>query len=255
MQFEEIQGERVPKIGLGTWAMRGQECYRAVLSALEMGYRHIDTAQMYGNEREVGSAIAQSRVDRSELFVVSKVRSSNLSYEDVIEAGRQSRDKLGLAVMDLYLIHWPSHHFPIEETMRGMNQLVEEGVTRLIGVSNFSVAEIEAAQAASESPIFTNQVLYYLGLGLNDMLTYCRANDVLLTAYTPLGKGRLAGHRGIAVVAARHGVTQAQVALRWLIEQDKVVTIPKSSNPARQRENLNVFGFELTADEQDELAG
>jgi diketogulonate reductase-like aldo/keto reductase len=134
-----------------------------------------------------------------------------------------------------------------------MNQLVDAGVTRLIGVSNFSVAELKAAQAASSAPIFTNQVLYHIGMTEEALLAHCRANDVLLTAYTPLGRGRLAGHQGIAAAAARHDVTPAQIALRWVIEQEKVVTIPKSSNGARQMENLDVFGFELTPEDRAAL--
>ncbi len=254
MEYVELHGERVPKIGLGTWAMHGEVCYRAVLRALEMGYRHLDTAQMYHNEREVGRAIADSGVDRHELFVVSKVRSSHLSYQDVVDAGRSSRELLGLEQLDLYLVHWPNASFPIEETMRGMDELASAGVSRLIGVSNFSVAEFEAAQAASQSRLFTNQVPYYVGHPQPDLLSYCQQNQVLLTAYSPVAKGRLPGDRQLQSIGERHGVTAAQVALRWLVQQQLVVAIPKSSDPGRQRENLEVFDFELTDDELQTLA-
>lgn len=254
MHFEEVQGERIPKIGLGTWALRGSECHRAVVSALEMGYRHLDTAEMYANEAEVGQAIADSGVDRGELFVVSKVRSSHLGYEDVVSAGRRSLRLLGLDVIDLYLVHWPNSQFPIEQTMRGMNELIEQGISRLIGVSNFSVAELDEAQAVSQARLFTNQVPYYIGRPQTEMLEYCRQQELLLTAYSPLAKGRLAGDRRLAEIAQRHQATPAQVALRWLIEQDKVVTIPKSAHPARQMENLDVFGFELSDDDRAALA-
>lgn len=255
MEYVELRGERVPKIGLGTWAMRGDTCYRAVRSALEIGYRHLDTAQMYDNEAEVGRAIADSGVDRAELFVVSKVRSSHLAYRDVVEAGHSSREALGLEQLDLYLVHWPNERFPIEETMRGMAELVQQGVTRLVGVSNFSAAEFEAAQAASQSGVFTNQVPYYVGHPQARLLEYCRKNNVLLTAYSPVAKGQLASDRQLREIGQRYGVTAAQVALRWLIQQESVVAIPKSARPDRQRENLEVFGFSLTGQEMELLAG
>lgn len=255
MEYVELDGERVPKIGLGTWSMRGQTCYRATLSALEMGYRHLDTAQMYGNEAEVGRAIAESGVERSELFVVSKVRSSTLGYQQVVDAGRSSRDLLGLEQLDLYLVHWPNPQYPIEQTMQGMNELVQQGVTRLIGVSNFSVAGFEAAQRASEAKVFTNQVPYYVGHPQPDLLPYCQEQGVLLTAYSPVAKGRLTRDRQLRRIGERHGVSAAQVALRWLIQQEQVVAIPKSADAGRQRENLEIFDFTLSDEEMNVLAG
>lgn len=253
MEYVELGGEQVPKIGIGTWAMRGKPAYRAMCSALELGYRHIDTAQMYGNEAEIGRALSDSGVPRSELFVVSKVRSSTLSRQQVLDAGRSSRELLGLDQIDLYLVHWPNPSFPIQDTMQGMNQLVQQGVTRLIGVSNFSVPELQAAQRASEAGIFTNQVPYYVGHGQPDLLPYCQQTGVLLTAYSPLGRGQLAGSRRMRQVAAAHGVSAAQVALRWLIQQPMVVAIPKASDPAHQQANLQVFDFELTEAEMLDL--
>lgn len=254
MEHVESKGERLPKVGLGTWAMRGETCYRAVLGALEIGYRHLDTAQMYGNEAEVGRAIADSGVARDELFVVSKVRSSHLSYQDVLDAGHDSRAKLGLEQLDLYLIHWPNARFPIEDTMRGMDELVEQGVTRLVGVSNFSVDEFEAAEQASQASVFTNQVPYYIGHPQPRLLPYCQQNQIPLTAYSPVGKGRLTNDAELTRIGERYGVTAAQVALRWLVQQEWVVAIPKSSNPERQRQNLDVFGFSLSEPEMQALA-
>ncbi|GMR10876.1 MAG: aldo/keto reductase [Anaerolineae bacterium] len=249
MEYAEIQGESVPKIGLGTWNMRGQECYRATLSALELGYRHIDTAEMYENESEVGRAIADSGVSRSELFLVTKVSASHLSQSGVLQAAEGSLQRLNIDVIDLYLVHWPSDRIPIEETMAGMNELVDSGKVRRIGVSNFSLRQLEQAEAASSARIFTNQIEYFIGQPQEPMLQYCQKNGVLLTAYSPLDRGRLSQNQALEATADAHGVTVAQVALRWLIQQENVVAIPKSTHPDRQRENLDVFGFELSSEQ------
>jgi diketogulonate reductase-like aldo/keto reductase len=249
VEFLEIQGERVPKIGLGTWNMRGDSCYQGALSALETGYRHIDTAEMYRNEVEVGRAIADSSADRSEIFLVTKVSASHLSYDGVLEAADSSLQRLGLDVIDLYLVHWPNDRIPIEETMAGMNELVKQGKVRQIGVSNFSVRELQEAEAASQARIFTNQIEYFIGHPVEAVLRYCQENDILLTAYSPLDRGHLHPSKALEAIAEAHGVTIAQVALRWLIQQENVVAIPKSAHPGRQRENLDVFGFELSADQ------
>ena len=253
MEFLEVQGERLPKIGLGTWNMRGDACYQATLTALELGYRHIDTAEMYRNEAEVGRAIADSKVDRSEIFLTTKVSASNLRHDGVLEAAESSLQRLGLETIDLYLVHWPNENIPVDETMAGMNELVTRGNVRRIGVSNFSVRELQEAKAASKASIFTNQIEYFIGHPEQAMLHYCQENDILLTAYSPLDRGHLRSSPALSAIAEAHGVTIMQVALRWLIQQDNVVAIPKSADADRQRENLDVFGFELSLDEVAQL--
>jgi diketogulonate reductase-like aldo/keto reductase len=253
MEHVEIQGESVPKIGLGTWNMRGQACYRATLSALELGYRHIDTAEMYRNESEVGRAIVDSGVDRSELFLVTKVSASHLSHEGVLQAAESSLQRLSLELIDLYLVHWPNDRIPIEETMAGMNELVDNGKVRRIGVSNFSVRQLGEAEAASSARIFTNQIEYFIGQSQERMLQYCQEKGVLLTAYSPLDRGHLRQNQALEAIADAHGVTVVQVALRWLIQQENVVAIPKSAHPDRQRENLDIFGFELSSEQIAQL--
>ena len=254
MEHVEIQGERVPKIGLGTWNMRGEACYRGVLSAFELGYRHIDTAEMYRNEAEVGRAIADSGVDRGEFFLTTKVSASHLSAEGVQQAARGSLKRLGLDAIDLYLVHWPNERIPIEHTMEGMNLLVEHGIVRKIGVSNFSVPQLQEAEAASSIKIFTNQIEYFIGHPQNAMLRYCQENGILLTAYSPLDRGHLRKSPELEAAARVHGVTAEQVALRWLIQQQNVIAIPKSADADRQRSNLDVFGFDLSQEEIAELA-
>ena len=253
MEFLEIQGERVPKIGLGTWNMRGNSCFRATLSAIGLGYRHLDTAEMYRNEEEVGRAIAESGVDRSEIFLTTKVSESHHSHEGVLQAADRSLQRLNIDTIDLYLVHWPSNRIPIEETMAGLNELVNLGKVRRIGVSNFSVRQLEEAEAASKVRIFTNQIEYFIGHPVDAMLRYCQDNDILLTAYSPLNRGHLHSSNALEAIAEAHQVTKSQVALRWLIQQENVVAIPKSAHPDRQRENLDIFGFELTADQITQL--
>ncbi|MFQ5922530.1 MAG: aldo/keto reductase [Anaerolineales bacterium] len=249
MEYVEIQDESVPKIGLGTWNMRGEACYRATLSALELGYRHIDTAEMYHNESEVGRAIADSGADRSDIFLVTKVSASHLSHEGVLQAAESSLQRLSLDTIDLYLVHWPNDRIPIEETMAGMNELVDNGKVRRIGVSNFSARQLGEAEGSSSARIFTNQIEYFIGHPQEAMLRYCQENEILLTAYSPLDRGHLRRNRALEAIAEAHGVTVAQIALRWLIQQENVVAIPKSVHPGRQRENLDVFSFELSSEQ------
>jgi len=190
MEFERVQGVDIPKIGLGTWQLQGNTCYRAVLSALELGYRHLDTAEIYDNESEVGRAIADSRVARSELFLVTKVWTDHLAYPAVLRAARGSLKRLGVDQIDLYLVHWPKASMPIADTMQAMNELVEGGQVLRLGVSNFNVEQFEAAQSASSVKLFTNQVPFAVGRVDTSMLEYCQQNEVLLTAYSPLDRGR-----------------------------------------------------------------
>ena len=249
-----MQGVVIPKIGFGTWQLQGNTCYRAMLSAIELGYRHIDTAEIYGNEQPVGRAIADSGVDRSEIFLVTKVWTDHLAYPEVLRAAHGSLKRLGLDQIDLYLVHWPTARMPVADTMRAMNELVEAGQVGRIGVSNFSLQQFEQAQSASSVKLFTNQVPFAIGGSDREMLAYCQQNDILLTAYSPLDRGRLARSRVLKAVGDRCGKTAAQVALRWCVQQENVVAIPKSASPERQSENLGVFDFELTTADLAELA-
>lgn len=249
----QIQGVQVPRIGLGTWDLRGSEAERAIESALELGYRHIDTAEMYRNEAEIGRALARAEVPRDELFLVSKVLSSNLRTSDVIEACRRSLEKLRTEYLDLYLIHSPNDRVPIEETMAGLDRLIEEGRVRHIGVSNFSVRQLEEARAASAYPLLTNQVHFHLHYRQDDMVAYCNREGLLLTAYTPLARARLKHEAVLQEMGERYGKSPLQIALRWLLQQGNVVAIPKSSKRQNQRENLTVFDFNLAAEDMERL--
>lgn len=252
MEYVGVRGVEVPGLGFGTARITGDECRAAVEDAIDLGYRHIDTAQMYDNEGEVGDAIARSRVDREELFVVTKVHRRNLAYEDVLDSVADSLERLGTEI-DLLLIHAPSRTVPTAESIEAMNQLQRDGRVDAIGVSNFSVGQLREAIDASETPILTNQVEYHPFKDQSDVLAFCIENDILLTAYSPVAKGRVVGNPTLQAIGDRYGKTEAQVALRWLLQQDNVAAIPKAASREHREENLDVFDFRLTDDEMTRI--
>lgn len=254
MEYETVRGERVPAIGLGTYQLQGREGIEAIKRALDMGYRHLDTAELYDNETVVGTALGESSVAREDVFLTTKVWKTNLAYDDVLASARRSAEKLGIDVVDLLLIHSPSATVPVAETIDAMNTLQAEGTVRHVGVSNFSVGQVREAMAASETPIFTNQVEYHPYEDQSELLAFCIENDVLLTAYSPLAKGRVARDATLADIGERYGKSGAQVALRWLVQQPRVVAIPKAGGGAHLRENLDVFDFRLTDAEMETVA-
>jgi diketogulonate reductase-like aldo/keto reductase len=268
MKYEMLNGTRIPKIGFGTWKIGGgstadpsqdKRSLAGLRSALELGYTHFDTAEVYASghtEKLLGQAIRASGISRETLFITSKVDPSNLRYKDVLAACEKSLRRLGTDFLDLYLIHWPSRGIPLDESFRGLNQLVREGRVRRVGVSNFDVRLLEQARAESETPVFTDQVPYSLGnrsYVRNGALKYCQQNDILLTAYSPIEKGRLRGSTTLRSIADAHGATSYQIALAWLISQPRVITIPMSLDPKHQAENLAAAEIELTEGEIEQL--
>jgi diketogulonate reductase-like aldo/keto reductase len=253
MKLETILEQQIPKIGLGTWQMRGDSCRQSVLSALQLGYRHLDTAEYYRNETEVGQAIRESGLPRDDLFITSKVWSNHYQRKAVVQACEDSLRRLDLDYLDLYLIHHPSDAVPLEETLAGMEDLVQGGKTRLIGVSNFPVALLKRSRELVSVPIFTNQVKYHPFHSQQDLLKYCQEKQILLTSYTPLDKGRVQGDDTLKTIGEKYGKTAAQVSLRWLIQQPMLITIPKASSRQHQQENLEVFDFQLTDQEMERI--
>ncbi|MDY6764331.1 MAG: aldo/keto reductase [Halobacteria archaeon] len=253
MDYVVAQGVRIPALGLGTYKLRGNEGLNSIKKALEIGYRHIDTAQMYNNEEEVGEAVRQSNVDREDVFITTKILRRNLEYGDVLSSVNDSLRRLGMEHVDLLLIHAPSSSVPIEESIEAMNELQDEGKVDHIGVSNFSVKQTQEAIEASETPVVTNQVKYHPFYSQNEILDFCIENDVMLTAYTPLANGRVIGHDTLSKIGEKYGKTGAQVALRWLVQQENVSTIPKASSEEHLRENIDIFDFELTRDEMQTI--
>ncbi|MCJ0621072.1 aldo/keto reductase [Haloarcula hispanica] len=251
----QVQGTSVPALGLGTWQLTGQSCRETVETALEMGYRHIDTAQAYGNERQVGLGMDAAAVDREDVFLTTKLDGSNRDERSVRRSTRESLNKLGTDYIDLLLIHWPNTPWmaSLSETLGAMNDLVEEGLVRHIGVSNFSPSLLDKARDISAAPIFTDQVQYHPYWDQRKLLDYCRIHDVLLTAYSPLARGGVLDDPALVQVGNRYGKSPAQVALRWLVQQDGVAAIPKASSRDHLEANMAVFDFELTDAEMERI--
>lgn len=241
-------GNKMPVLGLGTWQLTGDECTNSVIMALELGYRHIDTAEGYGNHEQVRAGIEKSGVKREELFITSKVSHSNLRRADVLAACDKALKELRTDYLDLYLVHWPNSSIPMEETLGAMSELVDAGKVRDIGVSNFTISHMEEAARVSPKPISVNQVEYHAYLNQEDLLAKCNELGVVLTAYSPLARGELLNDAVLEGIAAAHGKTVAQIALRWLVQKG-VVVIPKARSRKHLSDNMNIFDFELTDEE------
>ncbi|WP_342358484.1 aldo/keto reductase [Terrarubrum flagellatum] len=252
--IEIAGGGKMPALGLGTWQLRGRDCARVVKLALSLGYRHIDTAEMYGNENEVGDAIAESGVSRGDLFVTTKIWNSNFRASAARRSAEASLRALKLDHVDLLLMHWPNDSVPLAETLGEMSRLLEEGKTRAIGVSNFPPDLLGRAIAASPKPVACDQVRFHVGAAQDDLLAVARPKGVAITAYSPLGKGGLASDRTLAKIGAKYGKSASQIALRWLIEQEGVSAIPKASSETNLRANLAIFDFKLDDEDRAMIA-
>jgi len=252
MQYLDLNGDRFPALGFGTFELQGKECYDAVRHALDVGYRHVDTAEMYENEEQVGKAIADSGVPREEVFVTTKVWWENLRPRQASESLAASLRKLGTDYVDLWLIHWPNADVPLEETLQTMTDLRQGGKVRQIGVSNFTPPLVE--RAAELAPIVCNQVEYHPFLGQDQLLSVLRQRNLVLTAYSPLAQGKVTADPTLREIGEKHGKTPAQVTLRWQIDQGRVATIPRSSSAEHREQNFDVFDFELSPGEMERIS-
>lgn len=253
MHMVHAAGVDIPALGFGTWRLKDGECERMVAAAIGAGFRHIDTAEMYDNEEAVGRGLRAARVPREDVFVTSKVWSTHLRDGALQHAAEESLKRLGLDYLDLYLIHWPSNDVSTQEAIGALNEVRTRGLARAIGVANFTVKLIEEAVAASEAPLATNQVEYHAHLDQTPVLEACRRHGLSVTAYSPLGRGTILNEPVLAEIAEAHGRTPAQVLLRWLIQQDGVIAIPKTASPERLEENLGADAFSLTDDEMAKI--
>lgn len=268
MKFDTTPSLTLPKIGFGTWKIGGGSSpnpsldsisLAALHTAIETGYTHFDTAEMYANghaEELLGRAIRSSQVKREALFITSKVTPSHLQYDEVIRSCENSLRRLQMEYLDLYLIHWPSAGMKLPDTFRALNKLVRDGKVKHLGVSNFNLKLLKQSQELSETPIITNQVPYSLGdrsYVKNGILEYCQKNDILLTAYSPIEEGTLKTNATLEAIAKAHNATTFQIALAWVISQPRIITIPMSANPKHIQENFEAAEIELSKSEIEQL--
>ncbi len=243
-----VHGARIPAIGFGTSGL-GYVRAEHVAAALKAGYRHIDTARKYGTEPAVGEGIRASGVARADIFVCTKVSHENLHADDFARSLDDSLAALGMDYVDLLLVHWPEKNTPLAETMSALGRAKRQGLARHVGVANFNIAMLDQAIALCPEPLVTLQVECHPYLDQSKVIAACRERGLVLTAYCPLARGRLKDDAVLSDIGRRFGKTSAQVALRWLMQQDIIAAIPRSSNAARIAENINVFDFELADDD------
>ncbi|MGJ4886709.1 aldo/keto reductase [Bradyrhizobium sp. HKCCYLR20261] len=248
MLMIEANGAKIPALGLGTWELRGRTCARIVEQALTLGYRHIDTAQVYENENEVGEGLRASRVRRNEVFLTTKVWTTHFAPNDLERSTKESLVRLRVSEVDLLLLHWPNSHVPLAETLGALSHAKTLGLARHIGVSNFTVALLDEAVAVSPEPLVCDQVEYHPYLDQTKVREACARHGLAVVAYSPIARGKIKNDPTLTRIARAHGKSPAQICLRWLVQQN-AVAIPRTSKIERLSENLDVFEFELS--EQD----
>lgn len=254
MEHLQTLGLSLPRLGLGTYRMQGDVCRAAVESALALGYRHIDTAEMYGNEDAIGAAIAAAGVARRDLHVTTKVWNENLAPDAIRRAFDASLKKLKLDHVDLYLVHWPATNMNLPAMFETLLRLKEEGRTRAIGVANFNIALLKTVVEEIKAPIACNQVEYHVMLDQTPLRKYLRSKAIPLVAYCPLAQGRTASDETLAAIGRKHRASAAQVALKWLLDQAGVAAIPKASRAESQRANLDALNVELDDEDRQAIA-
>ncbi len=252
MILVEAKGAKIPAVGLGTWELRGRTCARVVEQALRLGYRHIDTAWMYDNEREIGEALRASGIKRNEVFVTTKVWQTHLAPRELERSTKESLVRLRLSEVDLLLIHWPNPQIPLEETIGALCKMKKVGFARHIGISNFTVPMIREAIHYATEPLVTNQIEWHPFLDQRAIVTETRRHGMAVTAYSPIARGKAANDKTLKTIGLAHRKTAGQVCLRFLIQEGAIV-IPRTSKVERLSENLSVFDFELNEAEMDEI--
>jgi 2,5-diketo-D-gluconate reductase B len=249
----EANGAKIPLLGLGTWELRGRVCARVVEQALRLGYRHIDTAEMYDNEREVGEGFRASGVKRNDVFVTTKIWPAHYAPRDLQRAARDCLVRLRLSEVDLLLLHWPNPQIPLSETLGALGKVRRDGLTRHVGISNFTVAQIEEAVQATSEPLVCDQVECHPFLDQSKVLAACREHGMALVAYSPIAQGGARDDAVLKRIGKAHGKTAPQVCLRFLVQQD-IVVIPRTSKLERLSENAAIFDFALSEQEMAEIA-
>lgn len=246
-----FQSVNVPALGFGTYQLKGDVCCNGVTKALEMGYRHVDTARMYENETEVGKGIKQSTVGREDIFLTSKIWREHLDPDNLTRELQNSLRELQTDYLDLLLIHWPNPDIPLEATLEAMMTAKEKGYIRNLGVSNFPSDLLK--EAVEKAPVLCDQVEYHPLLSQEALLSVAEEHDLMLTAYSPLAQGEVIHHSELEAIGKSYGKSANQVGIRWLLEQPRVVAIPRSSNPEHIQQNFDVFDFELSDEDNERI--
>ena len=252
MQFVECQGAKIPAIGMGTMTLLEDVCVEAVKAALQIGYRCLDTAEKYGNETWVGEGLAASSVNRDEVFLTTKVDLKNLASPDFERSVDESLKKLQVSNVDLLLIHWNNPEVPLTESIGNLCKAKRAGLTKHIGVANFTTAMLDEAVKIADEPLVANQIEVHPFLDQSKLLAKCKELDISVTAYCPVGRGKTPGNEVLERIGAAHGKTATQIALRWLVEQS-IVPIPRSASPDHLKANLDIFDFTLSDAEMSEI--
>jgi 2,5-diketo-D-gluconate reductase B len=250
----EANGASIPLVGLGTWDLRGRVCARVVEQALRLGYRHIDTAEMYDNEREVGEGVHASGVARNDIFVTTKIWPSHFAPRELERAARDCLVRLRLSEVDLLLLHWPNPQIPLAETLGALCKVKRDGLARHIGISNFTVALIEAALKVTSEPLVCDQVECHPFLDQPKVIAACREHGLAVVAYSPIARGTIRDDKTLARIGGAHKKSAAQTCLRFLVQQG-IVVIPRTSKLERLAENASLFDFKLSKEEMMEIAG
>lgn len=238
-------GGVIPILGLGTWNLTGKICIDSVRKAIELGYTHIDTAEVYGNHKEIGKAIRD--FDRSKIFITTKVWRDDLRHDDVLKACNRALNELDTDYLDLYLIHWPNREVPVEETLNAMKELRDADKIRSIGVSNFTIRHLQEALEVGVD-ISINQVEFHPHLYQKELLDFCREKGIVITAYSPLGRGEVLKDKTLIELAEKHSRTPVQISLKWLLQKSMVV-IPKASSEEHLRQNIDISSWKLAEDD------
>ena len=249
----EANGARIPLLGLGTWELRGRVCTRVVEQALRLGYRHLDTAEIYDNEQAVGDGLHASGVNRGDIFVTTKIWPAHFAPGELERAARQCLARLRLSEVDLLLLHWPNPQIPLAETLGALASVKRDGLTRHIGVSNFTAAQIQEALKATTEPIVCNQVECHPFLDQSKVIAACRRHGMAVVAYSPIARGGAGNDEVLGRIGAAHGKSAAQIALRFLVQQN-IVAIPRTSKVERLKENAAIFDFALGKTEMAEIS-
>ncbi|WP_312735007.1 aldo/keto reductase [Brevundimonas sp.] len=246
-----VDDVEIPLLGFGTWQLEPKDARRMVAEALRIGYRHIDTAWIYKNEKAVGEGLRDSGLARDDFFLTTKIWVEHFDHDGLLRQAQESADSLG-TVPDLLLLHWPKTTPSFEETLGALNEARDQGLTRSIGVSNFPSREFRQAQALSKARLITDQVEHHPYLGVDQLVATAAELGSSITAWSPLAQGKISDDATISQIGQAHGKTNGQVTLRWLI-QNRIIAIPRTSKESRARENFDIFDFELSAEEMQRM--